>query len=128
MLRLPAVDEAWSGAIALYSIIHLTDDERATACWELGRFVRRGGWLLVAFHVNSPDFAAGDVNHLESWFGEPRRSRRPLPGTRRRRPRHRSRRIHGHVDHDPQTLAHVEYPRRRCYLTCQSRWSRTRRD
>src|SRR5215207_2083897 len=27
MTRLPAADEAWSGAVALYSIIHLTADE-----------------------------------------------------------------------------------------------------
>jgi hypothetical protein len=30
-----------------------------------------GGWLLVAFHIDSPEFAVGEVNHLTSWFGEP---------------------------------------------------------
>ena len=29
-----------------------------------------GGWLLVAFHIDSPDFAAGEVNHLTAWFGQ----------------------------------------------------------
>jgi SAM-dependent methyltransferase len=71
MTKLPAADDAWSGAIALYSIIHLTADERAMTCREFARTVRPGGWLLVAFHIDSPDFAAGDVNHLTDWFGEP---------------------------------------------------------
>lgn len=31
---------------------------------------RPGGWLLVAFHIDSPGFAAGEVNHLTSWFGK----------------------------------------------------------
>lgn len=70
MTKLPADDGAWSGAIALYSIIHLTADERATACREFARTVRPGGWLLVAFHIDSPDFAAGDASHLTDWFGE----------------------------------------------------------
>lgn len=70
MTDLPAADQAWSGAVALYSIIHLTADERAAECREFARTVRPGGWLLVAFHIDSPDFAAGDVNHLTDWFGE----------------------------------------------------------
>jgi len=69
MLELPAADSAWSGILALYSIIHLTASERARACREFARAVSAGGWLLVAFHVDSPDFAAGQVNHLTSWFG-----------------------------------------------------------
>lgn len=71
MLRLPTANGAWSGAIALYSIIHLTADERSVACREFARTVRPGGWLLVAFHVDSPDFATGEVNHVTHWFGEP---------------------------------------------------------
>lgn len=70
MLRLPAEDNAWAGAILLYSIIHLTADERAAACRELARVVRPHGWLLIAFHIDSPDFAAGEVNHITEWFGE----------------------------------------------------------
>jgi len=71
LLQLPAADDAWSGAIALYSIIHLTAAERAAACHEFARTVRPGGWLLVAFHIDGPDFTAGEVNHLTNWFGEP---------------------------------------------------------
>lgn len=70
MLELPVGAGAWAGAVALYSIIHLTAEERATACRELARVVRPGGWLLVSFHVDSAEFATGEVNHLTSWFGE----------------------------------------------------------
>lgn len=119
MLRLPVTDGAWAGAIALYSIIHLTAAERATACREFARAIRPGGWLLIAFHIDSPDFAAGEVNHITTWFGEPVRIdgyfldpaevtrdveaagfavmattvRQPWPG--------------------------IEYPSRRCYLLAQ---------
>lgn len=71
MLRLPAAGGTWAGAVSLYSIIHLTPAERATACREFARTVRPGGWLLVAFHIDSPEFATGAVNHLTCWFGEP---------------------------------------------------------
>jgi len=70
MLELPAADAAWSGIVALYSIIHLAASERARACREFARVVRRGGWLLAAFHIDSPDFAAGEINHLTTWFGQ----------------------------------------------------------
>jgi SAM-dependent methyltransferase len=121
MLRLPAIDAAWAGAIALYSIIHLTDDERAAACREFGRVVRKGGWLLVAFHVDSPDFAAGDVNHLECWFGEPvdldGRFLDPADVVR-------DLEAAGFTVMSTtirQPWPDVEYPSRRCYLVCQSR-------
>ncbi len=70
MLQLPAADATWSGVIALYSIIHLTVGDRALACREFARALRPGGWLLAAFHIDSPDFAAGEVNHLTTWFGQ----------------------------------------------------------
>ncbi len=69
MLRLPVVDGAWAGAVALYSIIHLTGQDRRTAWRELSRALRPGGWLLVAFHIDSAEFEAGQVNHLRNWFG-----------------------------------------------------------
>lgn len=70
MLALPAVDGAWSGAVALYAIIHLGAEERAVAFREFARALRPGGWLLVSFHVDSHEFASGEVNHLTSWFGQ----------------------------------------------------------
>ncbi len=76
MLQLPAADGAWSAVIALYSIIHLTAGDRAVACREFALALRPGGWLLAAFHIDSPDFAAGEVNHLTAWFGQAARSDR----------------------------------------------------
>jgi ubiquinone/menaquinone biosynthesis C-methylase UbiE len=70
MTALPSADATWAGAVALYSIIHLTADERALACREFARVLLPGGWLLVAFHIDSPDFAVGTVNHLTTWFGK----------------------------------------------------------
>jgi SAM-dependent methyltransferase len=121
MLRLPVADGSWAGAVALYSIIHLSPDERAAACAELARAVAPGGWLLVAFHVDSPDFAVGDVNHLTEWFGETvdvdaffldpgavaadvEAAGFTVMSTMVRRP-----------------LTDVEYPSRRCYLMAQRR-------
>jgi SAM-dependent methyltransferase len=70
MLELPVADGAWSGVLALYSIIHLTASDRALACREFARALRPGGWLLAAFHIDSPDFAAGEASHLTTWFGQ----------------------------------------------------------
>jgi len=70
MLRLPVAGGAWAGAVAMYSIIHLTVVERALACREFARALRAGGWLLVAFHISSDEFAMGAVSHVTSWFGE----------------------------------------------------------
>jgi ubiquinone/menaquinone biosynthesis C-methylase UbiE len=71
MLRLAAVDPAWAGVISLYSIIHLTANERLTAYDEFARVIQPDGWLLVAFHVDSPEFTTGQVNHITNWFGHP---------------------------------------------------------
>jgi ubiquinone/menaquinone biosynthesis C-methylase UbiE len=71
MLDLPVPDDAWAGAVALYSVIHFDAPARAAAFAELARVLRPGGVLLVAFHVDSPEFATGEVNHLTTWFGQP---------------------------------------------------------
>lgn len=70
MLELPATDGEWSGIVALYSIIHLSASDRATACREFARVLAPGGWLLVAFHVDTPEYAAGDARHITDWFGQ----------------------------------------------------------
>jgi SAM-dependent methyltransferase len=71
MLDLPVADGSWAGVVALYSIIHLSPDERVLAFREFARTLQPGGPALVAFHVDSPAFAAGDVSHLTEWFGAP---------------------------------------------------------
>lgn len=71
MLDLPLATAVLAGAAVLYSIIHFSADERARAWHELARAVRPGGWLLVAFHVDSHEYEMGAVNHLTEWFGHP---------------------------------------------------------
>ena len=62
---LDADDEAWAGAVAYYSLIHLARDEVAGALRELGRALRPGAPLLVAFHAGS------ETRHLDEWWGHP---------------------------------------------------------
>ncbi len=69
MLCLPVAGGAWAGAVALYSIIHLSPPERAVAFREFARVLRAGGRLLVSFHLDSPELPAGGTTHLTSWFG-----------------------------------------------------------
>jgi ubiquinone/menaquinone biosynthesis C-methylase UbiE len=119
MLQLPAADNTWTGAVLLYSIIHLTAAERAVACRELARVIRPRGWLLIAFHIDSPEFAVGEVNHITEWFGKSV----ALDGYFLEPPE---------VTHDlaaagfavmSTTIRHpqpgIEYPSRRCYLLAQ---------
>lgn len=116
MLRLPVEDGAWAGAIALYSIIHLTDDELVTACREFARAIGLGGWLLVAFHVESAEFAVGTTHHMTDWFGanvdldgrflDPDDVIGPLQAA--------GFTIVARLDRQP--VPDVEYPSRRCYL------------
>jgi ubiquinone/menaquinone biosynthesis C-methylase UbiE len=119
MLQLPADVGAWAGAIGLYSIIHLTAEDLATACREFARVIGLGGWLLLAFHVESAEFSAGEVNHLTSWFGQdvdldtrfldPSDVMGPLQAA--------GFTIVARLDRQP--TPDVEYPSRRCYLLAQ---------
>lgn len=70
MLALAAADEAWAGVVAWYSIIHLEPYQRPTAYAEFARVLQPGGHLLIAFHIDSPQFATGQVNHIDEWFGQ----------------------------------------------------------
>jgi ubiquinone/menaquinone biosynthesis C-methylase UbiE len=70
MLTLAAGDEAWVGVVAWYSIIHLEAHERPVAFSEFARVLQQGGRLLIAFHIDSPEFATGQVNHISDWFGQ----------------------------------------------------------
>ena len=63
LLRLPATDAEFAGAVALYSVIHLEPDELRPAFGEMRRVLRPGGPLLVAFHL-------GDgILHQTEWWG-----------------------------------------------------------
>jgi ubiquinone/menaquinone biosynthesis C-methylase UbiE len=54
MLDLPVASEEWAGAVAFYSVIHFDEGDRSKAWRELARVIRPDGWLLVAFHIDSP--------------------------------------------------------------------------
>ena len=121
MLELPVSDGAWAGAVAMYSIIHLTEHERARACHELARAIRPNGQLLVAFHVDSGEFATGEVNHLTEFLGQPveldgyfldpRAVEVQLAGA--------GFRTTARLQREP--MPDIEYPSRRCYLLAQRR-------
>jgi SAM-dependent methyltransferase len=70
LLNLPVIDGEMTGAIALYSFIHLRADDRPTALAEMGRAIRPGGWLLLAFHINLAGHDSTEIMHVEEWWGE----------------------------------------------------------
>lgn len=121
MLALPVPDMAWAGAVAMYSIVHLTGDERAVACREFARVLRPGGWLLVAFHVDSPEFAIGEINHVSTWFGQQVEIDGYFidPDEVAAQLRRTGFVLEARVDRQP--IAEVEYPSRRCYLLARRR-------
>jgi ubiquinone/menaquinone biosynthesis C-methylase UbiE len=121
MVQLPIADHALSGVMALYSIIHLTASDRALACTEFARTVCAGGWLLVAFHIDSPDFAAGQVNHLTSWFGRPVELDGYFlePDSVVRDIEAAGFTVTGSLVRSPSP--NIEYPSRRCYVLAQRR-------
>lgn len=65
MLSLPAQDEEFAAVVALYSIIHLTEDELKPTFDEIARVLEPSGLLLVAFHMGI------EVRHLNDWWGHP---------------------------------------------------------
>jgi len=69
MLELPVESNAWLGAVALWSTLHMTAEERPRFYREMARVVRGGGYLLHAFYVSAPDQPPGSEYHLQQWFG-----------------------------------------------------------
>ncbi len=67
--ELPVADAGWAGAVAPYSIIHVPPGERPAAWAELARAIRTGGWLLVAFHIETEGQPAGSTHHAAEWWG-----------------------------------------------------------
>jgi SAM-dependent methyltransferase len=65
MLALKNVaDDAYGGIAAFYSIVNLPPPSLAPAFGELHRVLRRGGTLLLAYHVGE------EVKHLDEWWGK----------------------------------------------------------
>src|SRR5436190_8040760 len=63
MMALDALDGAWAGIAAFYSIIHVHRGDITQALGELRRVLRPGGILLLAFHIGD------DTIHLNEWWG-----------------------------------------------------------
>jgi SAM-dependent methyltransferase len=116
MLDLPFPDHAFSGVVSLYSIIHFTNRERMTAFSEFSRTLRPGGWLLVAFHIDGPGLAPGDVNHLREFLGHPVEMDGYFlsPETVIADLDSAGLDIHARVEREP--IPDVEFGSRRCYL------------
>jgi SAM-dependent methyltransferase len=74
---LPFADNSVAGAIAFYSLIHISPTELDSTLVELGRVVASGGHLAVTFHVTPPaeaghGAAAGDAAlHIDEMLTEP---------------------------------------------------------
>lgn len=71
VLDLYVPDDAWAGAVALYSLIHLDGDELRVALTELRRAVRPGGFVLVAFHVEHLEHPGAEVVRIHDLWGHP---------------------------------------------------------
>ena len=70
MLDLPVADGAWGGAVAMYSIIHLSAEGRRSACREMSRVIRPGGAVMIAFHVSDATHQPGDAVDEEQFLGQ----------------------------------------------------------
>jgi|SRR5579875_2497836 len=69
MTDLTEPDQSLSAAVLLYSIINLSKTERERTFAQIFRTLRTGGIALVSFHIRSEEFSAGQVQHLDTWFG-----------------------------------------------------------
>lgn len=119
MLDLPYPDEAWAGAMAMYSIIHFEPNERSRAIAEFARVLQPGGVLLLSFHVDGPGLGPGDVSHLQTFLGhavdmdgyflDPAAVTRDLVAN--------GFRVIARLDREP--IADIEFPSRRCYIVAR---------
>jgi SAM-dependent methyltransferase len=119
MLDLPTPDNAWMGAISLYSIIHFNVAERLRAFSELFRTLRPTGRLLVAFHVEGAGFAPGDVNYLREFLGHPVQMEGYFldPSTVIGDLTMTGFAVAARLDREP--IPDVEFPSRRCYVLAE---------
>jgi SAM-dependent methyltransferase len=65
LTALPFGPGTLGGAVALYCLIHLDPADVEAAVAELGRVIRPGGPVLLAFHTGT------EVIHRDEWWGEP---------------------------------------------------------
>lgn len=69
MTDLTEPDQSLAGVVMFYAIINLSPTERSRAFAQVFRTLKPGGIALVSFHIRSEEFAAGQEQHLETWFG-----------------------------------------------------------
>ncbi len=62
LLDLPVADDALTGALAWYSVIHTPPDRLPDVLGELVRVVRPGGWLVLAFQEGD-----GERRHIQGY-------------------------------------------------------------
>jgi SAM-dependent methyltransferase len=63
MRDLDVADGVWAAIVAFYSIIHVPRAQVVAALRELGRALKPGGLLLLAFHIGD------DLLHRDEWWG-----------------------------------------------------------
>ena len=63
MRDLDVADGSWAAIVAFYSIIHVPREQVVAALRELGRALKPGGLLLLAFHIGD------DLLHRDEWWG-----------------------------------------------------------
>jgi SAM-dependent methyltransferase len=63
--RLEVLDDAWTGIIALYSLIHLPREAVQNVLRDFLRVLQPGGLLLIGFHVGS------EIRHASDWWEKP---------------------------------------------------------
>lgn len=61
MRSLPVPDETWVGIAAFYAIVNLQAAELGQALREMWRVLRRGGWLLLSFHIGEEVLQVEDL-------------------------------------------------------------------
>ncbi len=64
MYALDSADATWAAIIAFYSIIHIPPSEHLLVLSEIGRVLRPGGLLLLAFHIGD------EILHFEELWGQ----------------------------------------------------------
>jgi hypothetical protein len=65
VLALDAADHTWLGALAFYSLIHLSPSHIPIALCELARVLRQKAPFLLAFHVGD------ETRHIDEWWERP---------------------------------------------------------
>ena len=118
---LPVPDRAWAGAVLAYSVIHLSGADRARTWRELARVVQPGGWLLVAFHVQTADRPVGSTYHLGEWWGQPVDLDFHYLDTAQLTAELADAGSDVIARTDREPWPEVEYPSRRCYLLARLR-------